>query len=274
MALFSERSGYKSPKEIIQSESMDDDLRTGLWNCVSLCLESTSSPISYFDDYFKFIIRLWADFFKRPIDTIEYSCSQNYSFIKSHFMNFEWFEVYDFLEFLYDNYPKDTKHFLYSCNKILERELSAYRFVSGKIVKIISDIEISEINEAISSPFDSINNHFNRALELLSDKKNPDYRNSIKESISAVESMCRIISQNEKVTLGEALKLLEQRGILLHPSLKDSFNKLYGYTNDEKGIRHSLFDEKNSLSFEDAKFMLVTCASFVNYLKIKLEKSF
>lgn len=58
----------------------------------------------------------------------------------------------------------------------------------------------------------------------------------------------------------------------MHPALKGSFEKLYGYTSDAEGIRHALLDEPN-LDFEDAKFMLVSCSAFVNYLKAKAAKA-
>jgi hypothetical protein len=75
-----------------------------------------------------------------------------------------------------------------------------------------------------------------RALQLLSDRKAPDYRNSIKESILAVESMARVVAENEKATLADALKALE-KSKKLHTALKDGFGKLYGYVNDEQGTR-------------------------------------
>lgn len=51
-----------------------------------------------------------------------------------------------------------------------------------------------------------------------------------------------------------------------------AFAALYGYTSDSGGIRHSLLEDDISVSFEDAKFMLVSCSAFINYLKIKIEK--
>ena len=109
------------------------------------------------------------------------------------------------------------------------------------------------------------------ALDLLSNRKSPDYRNPIKESISAVEAICKIITGKQKATLGGALKEIEKK-IKLHPALKNAFNSLYGYTNDAEGIRHALLD-KSSLSFEDAKFMLVSCSAFTNYLISKASKA-
>ena len=48
--------------------------------------------------------------------------------------------------------------------------------------------------------------------------------------------------------------------------------QLYGYTSDADGIRHALLDESD-LDFEDAKFMLVSCSAFTNYLKGKAIKA-
>lgn len=58
----------------------------------------------------------------------------------------------------------------------------------------------------------------------------------------------------------------------MHSDLKEAFKKLYGYTSDADGIRHALMDESN-LDFEDAKFMLVSCSAFTNYLIAKAAKS-
>ena len=102
----------------------------------------------------------------------------------------------------------------------------------------------------------------------MSDRTSPDYRNSIKESISAVEAACQIITGDQKATLGQAVKKLEGSGVELHPAFRDALSKMYGYTNDASGIRHALLDE-STLDADDARFMLVTCSAFVNYLKAK-----
>ena len=66
----------------------------------------------------------------------------------------------------------------------------------------------------------------------------------------------------ETATLGDALKKVPK----LHPALTKAFLALYGFTSDEDGIRHSLQDE-STLTYADAKFMLVACAGFVSYLQ-------
>ncbi len=71
-----------------------------------------------------------------------------------------------------------------------------------------------------------------------------------------------------KATLGDALKLLKDK---IHPAMKSAFEKLYGYTSDANGIRHSNGLERK-FTFEEAKYMLISCSAFVNYLKENFEE--
>jgi len=187
----------------------------------------------------------------------------------------EWYEAYDFIEFVVKNYPDEpaNRKFKDYCNSILKNELSAYRFVGEEIAQITSEEEIAEIQEALEESSRPVNIHLRTALNLLADRKSPDYRNSIKESISAVEAICKLITGNVKATLADALKEIEkEKKVELHSALKKAFDSLYGYTSDAEGIRHALLSESN-LDFEDAKFMLVSCSAFVNYLITKSSKA-
>jgi len=84
--------------------------------------------------------------------------------------------------------------------------------------------------------------------------------------------MCCIMTNDPKAKLGDALKNLEKLGVKLHPALQIAFDKLYGYTSNEGGIRHCLL-EQSTIYFEDAKFMLVSCSAFVNLLKARSIKT-
>jgi hypothetical protein len=69
------------------------------------------------------------------------------------------------------------------------------------------------------------------------------------------------------------LKIVENK-VGLHGALKKGFSSLYGYTSSADGIRHALgLLEEPNLSFEDAKFMLVSCSAFINYLVSKASKA-
>jgi hypothetical protein len=61
--------------------------------------------------------------------------------------------------------------------------------------------------------------------------------------------------------------LVGEGKIKIHRALKHGFGNIYGYTSDEKGIRHPLLDdEKANVDEADALFMIGACAAFVSYL--------
>ena len=155
----------------------------------------------------------------------------------------------------------------------MEREFSGYRFIDRIITPVSSQVEIEAISEALISQdkFEGVSYHLREAMVKLSDKKAPDYRNSIKESISAIEALCREVTGEN--TLGKALKKLEVNGIVINPQLKSGIENIYNYTNHkETGIRHALMESPNLPTFDDAKFMLVICSGFVNFVKGKMVK--
>jgi hypothetical protein len=168
------------------------------------------------------------------------------------------------------NHPQDSRNeqFMGTCNAFLEREVSAYRCVDARIVRIVSEEEITAIEEALRVKVSPVREHLSRALQMLSDRRHPDYRNSIKESISAVEALVKTVTKSDKGTLGDLLKELERQR-KLHPALKAAFSNLYGYTSDADGIRHALLDE-DRVTFDQAKFMLVACSAFTNYVSAML----
>ena len=269
---FSQRKGLRPVLEVIQADSMNVGLRNSLWNALDLALWSREDFI--FKRYGEAEIvplsrALWFNYFKKPLDSRPGRNNIVLSEIRAYFFECEWFEAYDFIEFVLAYYEQSIPHLSELVNSVLGRELSAFRFVSGHLTDITDTQELAMLNDALKdSRFSGVTAHLQRGFELYADRENPDYRNSIKESISAVESMARIVSENPKATLGDALKAIEKRGSL-HHALKDGFSKLYGYTSDEGGIRHAMLDEPN-LNAADARYFMLSCTSFVNYLKAQI----
>jgi len=279
---FSERYGFKRVKDVFQVDSMNEDLRNGLWNALlSSCLERLFPPRTEYDseDYLfsdaaSFAQALWRDFLKKPMDEISSRGTHVFMDIKALYSQFDWFRVYDFLEFVIQNDDElDQELFIDSCNEVLKEELSAYRFVGKQIVQITDKVEIDEIEQALhkASPIEGVKAHLDSALALLADREKPDYRNSIKESISAVEAVAKLIAEDPKATLPTALDKLAEK-VELHSALKEGFKKIYGYTSDADGIRHAI-TEKSNVTLDDAKFMLVSCSAFVNYVIAKSEEA-
>ncbi len=281
---FSQRYGHVEVKNKLQIESVDEDLKNSIWNALNVVywdnvkyVDIDFSQIKILDDRYNsdmklFVRRLYFNFYKIPLNNVSYEWNKEIKKIADfYFVKAKWYGIYDFIEFIVNNYPNENANtsFVELCNSVLEKEMSGYRFVD-KIITLITDKnEIKAIEESALVKIDSVRNHMIRSLELLSDRKNPDYRNSIKESISAVESLVSIVTGNDKGTLGQLIKQLDEK-IEIHESLKQAFSKLYGYSSDESGIRHFLKD-KEKVDFEDAKYMLVSCSAFINYVNGKLK---
>lgn len=279
MSHFSDRIGVTQPKGVMQTGSMDSDLRIGLWNVLTehIWNRMTADRLSQSWEMRELFRALWRDHFKQPLDTLPNQWEIALALVRKHFYECQWYEVYNFVEFIAQDYPDTsddvTRAFTDASNNMLKRELSAFRFVGAEILPITSEEEIAEIEDAlrVPDPLGPVRSHLQAALQKLADREAPDYRNSVKESILAVEALCQLMTGDTTATLGQALKVVED-AVGLHGALKAAFSSLYGYSSQEEGIRHALLKEP-TLDFEDAKFMLVACSAFVNYLVDKASKA-
>ena len=87
----------------------------------------------------------------------------------------------------------------------------------------------------------------------------------IKWKDAAVEAVVKLLTGERSGGIDKAISILEKRRGALHPSFKTALSKLYAYTGDEGGIRHPILEE-STVDFAEAKFMLVGCSAFVNFL--------
>jgi hypothetical protein len=216
-----------------------------------------------------------------PLDDVNFFSDENLKIIKRRAFALKWNEFYDFIQFLAD-FSKETKKFpgmsevrrqgeafIKICNQVMETERAGYRFVSGDLCEITDECEIREIELACASSdaFEPARVHLRSALSLYADRDTPDYRNAIKEAISSVESAFFIINGEKSNNLAKAISLAEKKGVNLHPALREGILKIYGWTSDEQGVRHALFDGDASIGEAHARFMIVTCSALINFLK-------
>lgn len=272
MQSFSKRNKIVPNELNLESISVHFNLR--ILNMFIIYAKKHTMHLSINDSYISYIEEVMTELgYYYEIPKSEFDNDKNAISLRSFLTisdKLKWYDVYDFIE--KSLYVAKSKELEKIYNRIMEEEGSLYRIVNGLVVPIINDEEIESIQNASSTKYESVNNHIEKALELLQKRQNPDYENSIKESISAVESLCSIITGNDSKnnTLGNTLDLIEGKGIHIHTALKEAFKKIYGYASDEKGIRHAGAIE-NGAKREDAIYMLVSCSAFVNYLIAKYE---
>jgi hypothetical protein len=192
---FSDRLGITNPKSILQTESIDDDLRNGLWQA---CIENFFRYYDYNVQYMDIMGRAFVDFFKLPTDKVPLHQSDGIQYVRKWFYKAHWWEVYNFIEFLF-GLPA-ASNFVRRVSFFLEREKSAYRVVNGQLVPISDPIEVRAVIDAASvgGAFAGAKQHLHAAISLFSKKPEPDYRNSIKEAISAVEAVARVVTKIQK----------------------------------------------------------------------------
>lgn len=149
---------------------------------------------------------------------------------------------------------------------VLQDVRAAYRVAdSDTIIPIGSEAEAAAIKQVFidiaSTEFNGARSHLRSAAEQLTAGR---FSASIRESIHAVESVARLLEPHAE--LSKALAKLEKTA-KIHGALKSGFLSLYGYTSDEKGIRHALLEKDAPAADEtDALFMMSACAAFVSYL--------
>ena len=217
---------------------------------------------------------LFSDVFCLPVRRtldLRYDWESAFSKVSDVISNAPYNEVLDILWYVcswISRYTaKDFSNQIYNAlNALFEQEYVGYRFISGEIVPITDKSEVKEIEQACHTPFEGARIQLQKALCFLSDREHPDYKNCVKESISAVESVCKVLANDPKAELGKALKSLIANGLIIHGSLKSAILALYGYASDEGGIRHAERETESTVTFEEAKFMMVTCSAIVNYL--------
>ena len=269
-ARFSERNKIVNPRDVFQVEDIDEDLSNRLWNLIQSSYFDTihteyNIVVSKFDMFF--LKRIYDEFFKSD-SSIGNNLLVINKDIKHQYSSFLWYEIYDFIEFISEIHKNDiaNKEFKVKINEVLENEMSAYRFVDGYIAQVIDKVEIEEIEEALDNPMSGVKIHLSNSLASLSDRENPDYINSIKESISAVESAVNKLSGKTNVALNKCLYKLP---FDIDNNFKQAVVKMYSWTSSSDGIRHGITNEEIKSSFAEAKYMLVICSAFVNYLTEK-----
>jgi hypothetical protein len=268
MNKFSDRIGITTPPKEIQLSEMTAELRHSIWNVIATSLEG--------EEWTRALRFLYIRHFKLPIDNMPDNLWLARKELFEKFTEAPWYDVYNITELLLNHINVLTEHrvsssaFEQELNTVLTWELSGFKGVNGLIVPISDNVEADNIRESLNlnDKYAGAREHISQALRLLSEKPHPDYRNSIKESISAVESIVKIQSGHLTAkSVDKPLATLVET-LNLHPLLKKAFSHLYSYSSDESGIRHAIL-EQAEIGFPEAKYMLVSCSAFLNFLVLK-----
>ena len=277
---FSQRYGYEPLPEPMRIEELSKGLRTELWNAVRRLLldeKQKHGQLTHFNgETRRFVERVLGRWSGQPEDEMPYRIESVMNVFKDAFGDANFNRVLDLMEVLISDIRVESV-FIIAVERSFEEHAAAYWLNTNgmplqffpRTSKEQGDAVRAGIETLHENKMDGAASHLRKASEGM---RSGDYGDSIRESIHAVESVARLIDPEAKKTLGPALDSLERAGLLKHTALKDAFKKLYGYTSDEQGIRHSLVDQSSAdVDLDEALFMFGACASFAAYLATKSE---
>ena len=199
MELFSERNGYVEPSDVLIREEITPEIQNAICSCYD-CLKDAFRRIGEEKVYRNIELIVWIHFLNKRKDEYYYQIHRDVvaSFVKDD--KNEWYRKLDLIEETIAHLCRRNQgdrvfydmvnNFIGCLNFEFEQLHFAYRIVDGIVVEISSKEEIKTIEDSLHRCKENIKVHLQTALKLYAQKPVGDYRNSIKESISAVEAYC------------------------------------------------------------------------------------
>jgi len=271
----SKRMGLE-PLIPLQKEGISEALRNRAWTVVYDTLEKDIDP-GYVTGYDqkrwtgnapRLIRSIWTEFLKVPSDTITGIADRDMRYLKDEFFGFDWKKFYGFIKFFVAIDPNEGEELINKFNVIFEQESSIYKFsAEGELSEVIPKFESQALEEAEKELPETAALHIQKAANFYFDKDSPDYPNSLKESGSAFEAYFREVTGSNKSFDGilKDSPLIEK--LNLNPKVKEVIEKLWGFTCDASGARHSFKPGHPAVTKDDAWFVLVVVSAVMNYVK-------
>jgi len=263
---FSQRIGARQPPNSGLEEA-SPELRTALWNV--LYKPAFPEGEEHRERASAHARAMWHHLGWRT-DQIPLLPHQMRETVAAEWFSCGWPEFFDLIEFtgrlLASSLAPTRQLWFEMLNRVFESRGCAYRFIAERLAPIGNSVEATEVARGAESAIPAVAVHIREALRMLPPNARANPRASIKESISAVEAALRHLTNNPSATLNAGLAAFEVRYGPLHPSLRQGLVKLYGYVTDDRGVQPALVDEPVVVSGDDARFMLVSCSAFTNYL--------
>lgn len=187
----------------------------------------------------------------------------------------EWYELCDLCEGLWKVLSSElisastlADEFSNSVNALFARRYFGYELRAGRIERVGTKAQEASVAKARGilrgNDLRGPDEQFQKAMAFFNRRPEPDCENTVKEAVSAVEGVARVLLGDAKLTLSKALKKLKGEKDV-HPTLIALLEKLYAYRGDADGVGHALTGEKE-VRLEDAEFALGVSASAIVYL--------
>lgn len=266
--LFSKRYGLRPTTEGLIEETVPNSARIGLAYILDELYENRHMEPT--EVYKSICIAL-----RIPRKNRDYAL-ENYPDLVPHVEGIieecEWWKFHDICEVIWrilrGKYDYYADLFTRSLNSLFIDEGLPFELINGKIEKAGSGFTQAQIKEArylLKEPeFKGADKQFEKAIKAINVRPNPDVENCIKDAVGTIESVGRIITNNEKALLNDVIKQAVKKGVIPQP-LDQTFTKLYAYRGSEPGVAHGAVGT-SKVTVDEAEFVLTMSAAMIIYL--------
>jgi hypothetical protein len=191
--------------------------------------------------------------------------------IKDWLEHNSWWEFLDLCELIslsLNEYPSKRGEYSKKLNALFREEKIGYAMQEGKIERIGNEYTSQYIAEARKllkdEKYIGAQQHFEKALGYINIRPNPDVENCAKDAVSAIESVGRTITGDEKALLSEIIRDMVAKGVIPKP-LDQVIQKLYAYRGNQPGVAHGSVGA-SQVTIDEAEFVLAASAAAIVYL--------
>jgi hypothetical protein len=182
----------------------------------------------------------------------------------------DWFFIYDIIEVFCLKLPDDKRQkFHEEINDYFRRNGIGWKLESGHIEirgDLVFEGSVSKAVETLSeSHLNTAKTELHEAVKDLSRRPSPDITGAIQHSLASFECLCREISGNTNMTLGE---LIRKYSGIVPPPLDSAIEKIWGFSSEQG--RH--LKEGKEPTYEEAELVVHLISTLTNYLGKKLSK--
>jgi len=202
----------------------------------------------------------------------------------------EWDKALDFCERLYNRLAQDVtrwsefsqeheimvpvskvqEHIANELQELFLEENLAFEFSNGQVLRKGRRNTTDQITRAdfvlSDARLTACRKHFNKALAFFRNPATPDYENSVKEAVCAVEAAARALFPDGGSTLGDIVKSITGNGTGQIPkSIAATFHGVYGFRSGGDGVGHG-GTTGGAATKELAEFGLAVAASQIVFL--------
>jgi hypothetical protein len=264
---FSRRHGFRPRREIIVREDAPEGLRAGLIEILR------SMGLSYSD--MRAVVCPVLHLFPNPNNWSEIPNVRDE--LIGLVQECEWYRVYDIAEACYQHFARNRaeqfvapaqlreEEFTERLNELLEELGIGWQMIEGQIVTR-GDQEFERVVAQAAERIDAAGlrnakTELEEARADLSRRPEPDITGTIQHCMAALECVARVVSGDERATLGE---VIQRHGvdIGIPRPLDNAIERMWGYASEM--ARH--VREGRVPTREEAEFVLSISASVITYL--------